>query len=161
MAVAAVVVVAVAVAVVDFFGSVGYYHWHWHWQLLLCRSCHIPPLRRGQSRSPPQPPVLQLRSHVRCLWAHGFLPSRGPEPMAADNVDAKMNSLVTKTGNEAARAFDETSHAVRENLGKLGEGIAELNKVLKQLDDYSKSQITEEVVKEIFYIQDLVAEVKS
>ena len=52
----------------------------------------------------------------------------------SDNVDAKMNSLVTKTGNEAARAFDETSHAVRENLGKLGEGIAELNKVLKQLD---------------------------
>ena len=45
-----------------------------------------------------------------------------------------MASLVTKTGNEAARAFDETAHAVRENLGKLGEGIAELNKVLKQLD---------------------------
>jgi len=52
----------------------------------------------------------------------------------SDNVDTKMNSLVIKTGNEAARAFDETAHAVRENLGKLGEGIAELNKVLKQLD---------------------------
>ncbi|MCH2059602.1 MAG: MotA/TolQ/ExbB proton channel family protein [Verrucomicrobiales bacterium] len=52
----------------------------------------------------------------------------------SENVDSKMASLVTKTGNEAARAFDETAHAVRENLGKLGEGIAELNKVLKQLD---------------------------
>ncbi|MCP4850074.1 MAG: hypothetical protein GY899_19210 [Verrucomicrobiaceae bacterium] len=52
----------------------------------------------------------------------------------SESVDSKMASLVTKTGNEAARAFDETAHAVRENLGKLGEGIAELNKVLKQLD---------------------------
>lgn len=51
-----------------------------------------------------------------------------------ESVDSKMDSLVTKTGNEAARAFDTTSHAVRENLGKLSEGIAELNKVLKQLD---------------------------
>ena len=52
----------------------------------------------------------------------------------SESVDSKMAALVNKTGNEAARAFDETAHAVRENLGKLGEGIAELNKVLKQLD---------------------------
>jgi hypothetical protein len=52
----------------------------------------------------------------------------------SESVDARIAALVTKTGNEAARAFDETAHAVRENLGKLGEGIAELNKVLKQLD---------------------------
>ena len=51
-----------------------------------------------------------------------------------ESVDSRMAALVAKTGNEAARAFDETSHAVRENLGKLSEGIAGLNKVLKQLD---------------------------
>ena len=49
-------------------------------------------------------------------------------------VEEQMASLVNKTGNEAARAFDATTVAVKENLGALGEGIAELNKVLKGLD---------------------------
>ncbi len=49
-------------------------------------------------------------------------------------VAAGVNSLVTKTGNEAARAFDETAVSVKQTLGALKEGIAELNSVLKELD---------------------------
>ena len=37
--------------------------------------------------------------------------------------------------------------------------LAKTKRVLKQLDNYSKAQITEDMVKEIFYIQDLVSEV--
>jgi len=37
--------------------------------------------------------------------------------------------------------------------------LAKTRQVLKQLGEYSKKQITESVVREIFYIQDLVAEV--
>ena len=51
-----------------------------------------------------------------------------------DTVDSQLTALVSKTGNEAARAFDATAVAVKDNLGALGEGIKELNKVLKDLD---------------------------
>ena len=37
--------------------------------------------------------------------------------------------------------------------------LAKTERVLKQLDGYAKSPITESIVREIFYIQDLVAEV--
>ena len=39
--------------------------------------------------------------------------------------------------------------------------LAKTERVLKQLDGYAKTPITEAIVKEIFYIQDLVAEVNS
>ena len=37
--------------------------------------------------------------------------------------------------------------------------MAKTERVLKQLSDYSKQPITEDMVREIFYIQDLVSEV--
>jgi len=49
----------------------------------------------------------------------------------------------------------------KQKIMKNGAFLAKTERVLEKLDSYAKVPITETIVKEIFYIQDLVAEVKS
>tara|TARA_B100001250_G_C19665746_1_gene729175 strand:- start:150 stop:962 length:813 start_codon:yes stop_codon:yes gene_type:complete len=89
-----------------------------------------------------------------------------------EQKDLLMNYIVSFSDNglglksflneEILRLKKEVGHCTKKP--KISENkafTAKAKRVLKQLDSYSKREITENIVKEVFYIQDLVNEVNS
>ena len=87
-----------------------------------------------------------------------------------EQKDLLMNYIVSFSDNGLGlKSFlnEEISRLKKElyectNKSKIVENdafLAKTKQVLSKLESYSKTRITEEVVKEVFYIQDLVAEV--
>ena len=118
--------------------------------------------------------ALQNMSHIDNLTYKTFIKKFNQtygNSLRQEQKDLLMNYIVSFSDNglglksfineEISRLKEEIGKGINNSkIIKNGTFLAKTKQVLKKLEDYSKTEISEDMVKEIFYIQDLANEVK-